>query len=139
MSALEEALTLRADEDGWTAFADPRYESMTAMFGGWTTAVALRATLASAADDATPSAITVSFVDRVEPGSRVHARSRCMGRTRSVQHWLTELASPDDRTLAVATVVLTNRRETHGYTQFSRSGSRRSSTRPRVPTPGPDP
>ena len=92
---------------------------MTAMFGGWTTAVALRATLASAADDATPSAITVSFVDRVEPGSRVHARSRCMGRSRSVQHWLTELASPDDRTLAVATVVLTNRRETHGYNQFS--------------------
>jgi acyl-CoA thioesterase len=118
-SALEEALTLRASEQGWTAFADPRYESMTAMFGGWTAAIALRATLHSAADDALPSAITVNFVDRIEPGSEVQARSKCVGRTRSVQQWLTELVAPDDRTLALATVVLTNRRETHGHTQFS--------------------
>lgn len=119
MSDLEEALTVRAGDEGWTAFADPRYESTNAMFGGWTAAIALRATLSSAADGAHPSAITLNFVDRVEPGMEVHARARCVGRTRSVEHWLTELTSTDDRTLALATVVLSNRRDTDGHTQFS--------------------
>jgi acyl-CoA thioesterase len=71
MSDLEEALTLRASDEGLMAFADPRYESLNAMFAGWTTAVALRATLQSANNEALPSAITVNFVNRVEPGSQV--------------------------------------------------------------------
>jgi acyl-CoA thioesterase len=120
MSDLEDALTLQVGNECWTAFADPRYESINAMFGGWTTAVALRATVQSADNGALPSAITVNFVDRVEPGSEVRVRTRCLGRGRSVEHWLTELSpADDDRTLAAATVVLSNRRETDGHTQPS--------------------
>mgnify|MGYP002632381802 CR=1 FL=1 len=119
MSDLEEALTLRSGDEGSTAFADPRYESINAMFGGWTTAIALRATLEAAENAALPSAITVNFVDRVEPGAKVHTRSRLVGSSRSVEHWLTELLSADGRTLALATVVLSNRRDTDGHTQPS--------------------
>jgi acyl-CoA thioesterase len=119
MSDLEAALALRTGDTGWTAFADPRYESINAMFGGWTAAIALAGTLEGAASDALPSAITVNFVDRVEPGSQVHTRSRCVGSTRSVGHWLTELLSSDGRTLAIAMVVLSNRRQTDGHTQPS--------------------
>lgn len=119
MSELEEALTLRPADEDWTAFADPRYESINAMFGGWTTAVTLRATLKTADSDATPSAITINFVDRVEAGSEVTVRSRCVGNTRSIGHWQTELLSAEGRTLAIAVVVLANRRETDGHTQRS--------------------
>lgn len=101
------------------AFADPRYESLNAMFGGWTVAIALRATLESTSSEATPSAITVNFVDRVEPGSEVHTRSRCIGNSRSIEHWQTELLSEDDRMLASAAVVLSNRRESDGHTQMT--------------------
>jgi hypothetical protein len=41
---LEQALKLsRSGEEVWTAHADPNYEAMNGMFGGWTAAVALRA------------------------------------------------------------------------------------------------
>ena len=62
MSELEEALTLRPADENWTAFADPRYESINAMFGGWTAAVALRATLKTADSDAMPSAIRIDKI-----------------------------------------------------------------------------
>ncbi len=120
MSDLEEALTLRDGDGCCTAFADPRYESLNAMFGGWTTAVALGATLKSADNGARPSAITINFVDRVESGNDVHLHTRRVGGSRSVEHYLTELsAAEDNRTLAVATVVLSSRRATDGHTQPS--------------------
>ena len=137
MSDLEEALTLRSGDEGSTAFADPRYESINAMFGGWTTAIALRATLEAAENAALPSAITVNFVDRVEPGAKVHTRSRLVGSSRSVEHWLTELLSADSRTLALATVVLSNRRDTDGHTQPSMPEAPDPETLDECPPPGP--
>jgi acyl-CoA thioesterase len=121
MTDLDEALTLtRIDAGRWAAFADPRYESTNAMFGGWTTAIALRAGLNSADSDAKPSAITINFVERVEPGSDVHIRTRRVGGSRSVSHWQAEVTSADDeRTLAVATLLLTDRRDTDGLTEPS--------------------
>jgi len=120
MSDLEEALTLRPTDGGWMAFSDPRYEALNAMFGGWTAAVTLGATLKSANNGTRPSAMTINFVDRVEPGIKLHLRTRSVGGSRSVQHYVTEMSRADDaRTLAVATVVLTNRRDTDGHTQPS--------------------
>jgi len=118
MTELEQALTLKPIEDGtWTAVADPRYVSTNAMFGGWTTAVALRAAIDSSADDTRPSAITINFVGRVEPGTDVAIRTRRVGGSRSITHWQSELtASADGRSLALATVVLTDRRDSDGLT-----------------------
>lgn len=118
MSDLEDALSLNGSDRCWTAFADPRYESLNAMFGGWTTAVALRAALLSSGGEVRPSAITVNFVDRVEPGTEISVTTRQIGGSRSVEHWLTEVCpADDDRVLVIATVVLTNRRDTDGHTQ----------------------
>src|SRR5256885_220430 len=61
MSDLEEALTLRPTSPGnWLAFADPRYESTNAMFGGWTAAILLRAANDHANREGSPASITVN-------------------------------------------------------------------------------
>ena len=118
MSDLEDALTLRRGDGFWEAVADPRYESTNAMFGGWSIAVALRAVINAGNSEARPSAITMNFVDRVEPGTDVRIHTRRVGGSRSVEHWLAELrSSAGDRTLALATVVLATRRDTDGHTQ----------------------
>ena len=123
---LDNALKLRRSAPGlWTAHADPKYESANGMFGGWTTAVALRAVCDDADGDATPSAITINFVNKVEPGSDVVIQTRRVGESRSVSYWQSEL-TVDNFTLAVASVVLTKRRETDGHIQI---------TMPDVPEP----
>ncbi len=119
MSELEVALTLRPSGDGgWLGVADPRYESIAGMFGGWAAALLLRATIRSAAGSATPSAITVNYVGKVEPGSDVVVRAHHVGGGRSIHHWRVELMAADDRrTLAHAMVVLAERRATDGHTE----------------------
>jgi acyl-CoA thioesterase len=118
MSDLEDALSLQRSDGCWKAFADPRYESANAMFGGWTTAVALRAVARSGDREASPSAITMNFVGPIEAGTDVRIRTRRIGGSRSVNHWLAELlAGEGDEVLALATVVLAIRRDTDGHTQ----------------------
>ncbi len=118
MSELEQALTLKPIEDAtWMAVADPRYVSTNAMFGGWTTAIALKAAIVSSTDTSKPSAVTVNFIERVDPGTDVVVRARRVGGSRSITHWQSELTdSADGRTLALATSVLTDRRDTDGLT-----------------------
>ncbi len=63
---LERALRLEPSGAGmWSAVADPNYESANGMFGGWTTAVALRAVTSSAGGKAEPSVINVNFVAKI--------------------------------------------------------------------------
>ena len=115
---LERALALSRVGDGtWAAQADPNYEAMNGMFGGWTAAVALRAVLNEADGEATPSAITVNFVGKVEPGSDLLIHTRRVGGGRSVSYWQSELTA-DGVTLAVASVVLTERRDTDGHLEI---------------------
>ena len=123
---LENALWLRHSAPGqWTAHADAQYESLNGMFGGWTTAVALRAVCDEADGDVTPSAVTVNFVNKVEPGRDVVIETRRVGESRSVSYWQSEL-TVDTLTVAVASVVLTQRRETDGRSDI---------TMPDVPEP----
>ena len=113
---LEHALKLsRSADHVWAARADPNYESANGMFGGWTTAVALRAVCEEAEGDATPAAITVNFVNKVEPDSEILIRTRRAGGGRSVSYWQAELVTPDETTLAIASAVLTARRDTDGH------------------------
>ena len=118
---LERALTLSRGGNGlWSAIADPNYESANGMFGGWTTAVALRAVCGSTDRDAKPSAMTINFVSQVKAGGAIHIRTRCVGEGRSVSHWQSEItASEDDATLAIASVVLAERRETDGHLEVT--------------------
>jgi len=114
MGDLEQALTLsRSGVMEWTTSADPNYEAMNGMFGGWTAAVALRAVCNEADSEASPSALTVNFVSKIEPGSDVSIRARRVGGGRSVGYWQSEL-TVDDVTVAIASVVLTERRDTDG-------------------------
>jgi acyl-CoA thioesterase len=121
MSDLEEALALQPIENGsWRAFADPRYEAATGMFGGWTAAILLRGVLDDASRVGSPSAITVNYVGKVEVGTDVIVRARRVGGSRSVHHWQSELLANDDgRVLAHAISVFAERRETDGFTEQS--------------------
>src|SRR6516225_8780397 len=105
---LDRALNLESSGAGvWSVVADPNYESANGMFGGWTTAVALRAVTSSAAGEAEPSVINVNFVAKIEPDSKLIIQTRQAGGSRAVSHWLAELKSEDARaTLATASVVL---------------------------------
>ncbi len=121
MSQLDDALALRPAEEGlWLAFADPRYEAMTGMYGGWTAAVLLRAVTLAADPLYTPSALTLNYIQKVEPGRDVFIRVRCVGGSRSIQHWQADVlqvaAGP---VLAHAMLVLAARRETDGHTEPS--------------------
>ena len=112
---LESALALsRLSAGTWTALADPNYESSNGMFGGWTAAMLLRAVCAEVDGEGAPSALTVNFVQKIEPGSDLLIRTRRVGGGRSVGYWQIELTTAD-LTLAVASVVLTERRETDGH------------------------
>ena len=119
MSDLEAALTLTPTGDQrWTAFADPRYEAAIGMFGGWTAAVLLRSVIDDNSRLGTPSALTVNYVAKVDPGADVVIRSRRVGGSRSLHHWQSELLAGDDhRVLAHAMSVFADRRETDGVTE----------------------
>ena len=116
MAGLDEALrVLPLGESEWAAFADPDYESVNAMFGGWTNGIALNAVSLSADVEARPSAMTLNFVNPIPPSSEVVIRTRHVGGSRSVSHWQAEVRRLDsEETLAVASVVMTVRRDTDG-------------------------
>jgi acyl-CoA thioesterase len=111
-------LSLRPSEDGhWRATADPRYQSINAVFGGWTAAVALLGVTGSATGSAAPSAITINFISKIEPGTPVIVRPHRVGGGRSIHHWQCELVSAEGQLLAQAMVVLAERRDSDGVTQ----------------------
>jgi len=121
MSQFDDALALRLTEEGlWSGFPDPRYEAMTGMYGGWTAAVLLRAVMLAADPQFTPSALTINYIQKIEPGRDVFIRVRCIGGSRSIQHWQAEVvheaAGP---VLAHALLVLAARRDTDGHTEPS--------------------
>ena len=135
---LEQALRLtRSGEMEWTTSADLNYEAMNGMFGGWSAAVALRAVCDEAKGEAAPSALTVNFVSKVEPGSNVVIRTRRVGGGRSVSHWQSELIA-NDVTVATASVVLTERRATDGHLDVTMPDAPDPSTiEVTYPAPGP--
>lgn len=121
MSVLDEALALRMTEDGHClAVADARYAAITGMYGGWTVAVILKAVLFQSGEEFRPSALTINFVHKIEPGTEVKIEARLVGNGRSIQHWQAQIMETDGaRTLAHAMLVFSARRETDGHTQPS--------------------
>ena len=81
-------------------------------------AVALHAVLLSAQGTAHPSALTINYIDKVEPGADIIVRAQRLGGGRSIVHWRTEVTTiTEERMLAQAMVVLTTRRPTDGHTE----------------------
>ena len=119
VSELEEALTLSSAGHGrHTGWADPRYESVNGMFGGWTAALLMRAVTSTAGGETVPCALTVNYIGKVAAGTDVAVRSYRLGGGRSLQHWAADLVVDGaDDVLAHAVVVLSERRATDGHTE----------------------
>lgn len=120
MHVFDETSQLRLDGNRvWVGLADPRQEATTGMFGGWTAALLLRAVLSDAEDQGSPSTLTVHFIKAVTAGSEVKIRTQNVGGGRSLSIWQAELhVAGDEGVAAIATVVLSKRRESHGFTDM---------------------
>jgi acyl-CoA thioesterase len=121
MSSLSEALTVHAVAPGeWRAFADPRYEAGTGMFGGFTAALLLRAAVADERCSGAPSALTLHYLKRVVPGSELQLRTQLLGGSRSLQYWQVELRlAGDPEPAALATLMVSVPRPSDGFTELS--------------------
>ena len=119
MGGLGEALALRPDGEGrWLGVADPEHESMNGMFGGWTAALLLAGAQRAADPGRRASALTVSFVSGVPPGSDVAIAVESLGATRSIEHLRVDLRTVADGVLrASALAVFTARRDSDGHLQ----------------------
>ncbi|MEZ5572269.1 MAG: thioesterase family protein [Halioglobus sp.] len=121
MSAFDEAFALDITGAGhYLALADARYEAITGMYGGWAVAAILKAVILQSGQEFGPSALTINYVHKIEPGSEVKIEAKLVGSGRSIQHWQAQIMDADGaRTLANAMLVFTARRETDGHTQPS--------------------
>jgi acyl-CoA thioesterase len=119
MGELETALKLDEAGDGqWRGRADPIYEAANGMYGGMSAALLLKAVLSEAEVQGSPSALAVNFVRAVTPGSDIAIRTRLLGASRSIKHWIAELAiAGSSDVCAAASIVTTTRRETDGFVE----------------------
>jgi acyl-CoA thioesterase len=139
LSSLDDALTLRLLGPGeWQGRADPRYEAGTGMYGGWTAALLLRSVIDDARAQGIASAITVHYLKRIAPGSDVRLRTRLLGASRSIAFWQSELqAVGEEEVNAQATVVITQRKPSDGFTEFSMPRTPEPDALPQDHPPGP--
>ena len=121
MPSLEDSLAIATIEGGaQRAIADPSYEANTGMFGGWTSALLLKAVLQQPGQQGSASTMTVNFIDRVIPGEPLKLETHSLGGGRSLTHWRCDLhREATNQLLATATVVMANRRETEQACDFS--------------------
>ena len=80
VGTISEAIAVNAVKAGtWLAYADPDHQSITGMYGGWTTAVALAGVLNSSPAHAAPAAHRrhrqTAWADLVGPTVDVHLAS----------------------------------------------------------------
>jgi acyl-CoA thioesterase len=117
VGSISESIEVKALDGGrWLARADPDHQSITGMYGGWTTAIALGSVLKSSASDAVPVAITINFVGSIDPGTNVEIQASQIGGSRSIEHWNATVQS-GETVLASALVVLANRRPSESHLQ----------------------
>jgi acyl-CoA thioesterase len=137
VGTISEAIEVKSvDERTWRAYADPDHQSITGMFGGWTTAVALASVMNSSTSEAVPAALTINFIGSIDPGNEVEIHTSLIGSTRSLEHWSTTVHSGDS-VHAAALVVLANRRETEPHLQPVKPEAPDPSTLDRFEAPPP--
>jgi acyl-CoA thioesterase len=117
--ALDQSLAMQASGDALTALADPAYEANTGIFGGWTSALLLKAVLDHPERVGSIVSQTVHFVSRVIPGENLLVRRTMVGGSRSVSHWRAELfRGGSGELLASAWLVLGQRRASESATDL---------------------
>lgn len=137
MGTISESIEVVALDGGrWLAHADPDHQSITGMFGGWTTAVALGSVLKSSTSDAVPAALTINFVGSIDPGTDVEIQTAHIGGSRSLEHWSASIRSGESLR-ASALIVLANRRATEPHLQPTAPNVADPSTLERFKAPGP--
>lgn len=137
MGTISEALRVDPHAGGhWLAHADPDHQSITGMFGGWTTAVALSGVLQASTSEMVPVSITINFVGSIEPGADVEIRPSRIGGSRSLEHWSVTVTA-GEVVYASALVVLANRRETEAHLEPPMPVVPDPSTLERFKAPGP--
>lgn len=137
MGTISEAIELTERDQGrWLAHADPDHQSITGMYGGWTTAVALAGVLNSSPAHAAPAALTINFVGSIEPGTDVEVRTERVGGSRSLEHWSATVRG-DDSVYASALVVLASRRASEPHLQPTMPAVADPSTLVRFKAPAP--
>ena len=120
MGSVGQAIELRPDADGrWLAHADPDHESITGMFGGWTSAVVLNAVMRSSQTAAVPVSLTINFVGSISAGADVAVEVERIGGSRSIQHWRAAVRNGELDVLATAMVVLAERRTTDPHVELT--------------------
>lgn len=132
------AVQLRSERPHeWIGHADPRHEAIAGMFGGWTAALLLRAVLNDAIDQGGPSTLSVHFIKPIPPGSEVAIRTRNIGGSRSLSTWQAELdVAGSEGAAAIGAVVLSKRRESHGFTDMVMPSAPPPETLPAFDPPG---
>lgn len=120
MTGLDRSLTAEPTGPGlWQTSADPAYEATNGQFGGWSAALLLRTLLAEPRASGTPSALTVHYLSSVPPGQALSLHTTLRRDGRSLSFWQAELrANGQPETLALATLVLSNRRESDRFDEL---------------------
>ncbi|HAH08771.1 MAG TPA: hypothetical protein DCL54_04740 [Alphaproteobacteria bacterium] len=123
MSTLATALALESmGPNEWRGRADPAYVAAVGMYGGFTAAQLLYAITQEPAAQAQgqPSALTVHFLNRIEPGAELTFRTRTLPSvSKSHGFWQVEVfQAGQDMAAAAATVILTTRREGKGFSDM---------------------
>ncbi|MCE9659862.1 MAG: thioesterase family protein [Burkholderiales bacterium] len=118
MNEFDESIALSpAGPREWSGRTDPRREAGTGMFGGWTSALLLKAVLGDAVDAGSPVSIAVHFLSPVLSGHALRLKTRPLGGGRALATWQAELHLEGAQApAAIATVVLAKRRESFGFT-----------------------
>jgi acyl-CoA thioesterase len=136
--SLEQSLAISWTGTDASARADPAYEANTGMFGGWTTALLLRAVLDHPDSEGTAAAMTVNFIGRIDPGAALRLAARRLGGGRSLAHWRCDLHRDDTgELLTTATIVLAQRRDTERAIDLIMPAAPDPGTLPRSRPPGP--
>ena len=119
MITLHDTLALESiGPDIYRGRADPAFDGAGSMFGGWTAALLLSATLKNPAASGTASAVTVNFLKPIPTGSDLILTTQQFGDGRVISHWRCDLTvESNDEIAATALVVLVNRRETEQRTE----------------------
>ena len=139
MTSLDASLAIEPAGDGaWLALADPQQTANSGMFGGWTAALLLKSVLDDPCAQGTTSAITVNYVNRIEPGSALVLRTQRLGGGKSLTTWRAQvLVEGAADVAATASIVLANRRDSDRFTEPKLPNAVAPETLPMFQPPGP--
>lgn len=119
MTQLDDSLALTHLAEGrFSACADPRYEANSGMFGGWTAALMIRAVAQDSRASGNCSFLSLQYLNMIAPGAMLTLTTHPVGGSKSIMAWQVDVTSEGaDTPSAIATVIMTHRRESNTHTE----------------------